>query len=56
MKKTIRTLVAAGCVAGSAGCVSGPKPRPLPPPAECPPGAAAVHTSASACIPGTFTV
>ncbi|HEX5750764.1 MAG TPA: serine/threonine-protein kinase [Archangium sp.] len=42
MKKTIRTLVAAGCVA-SAGCVSTPKPRPLPPPAKCPPGAAETH-------------
>lgn len=42
MKKTIRTLVAAGCVA-SAGCVSTPKSRPLPPPEECPPGAAAAH-------------
>ncbi|OJT21656.1 hypothetical protein BO221_28040 [Archangium sp. Cb G35] len=42
MKKTIRTLVAAGCVAGSPGCVSGPQSRP-PPPAECPPGAAATH-------------
>ncbi|HYO65274.1 MAG TPA: serine/threonine-protein kinase [Archangium sp.] len=40
--KTIRTLVAAGCVA-STGCVSTPKPRPPPPPAECPPGAAEAH-------------
>ena len=38
--KTIRTLVAAGCVVGAPGCVSGPRQRPLPPPAECPPGAA----------------
>ncbi|HEX5753733.1 MAG TPA: serine/threonine-protein kinase [Archangium sp.] len=43
--KTIRTLVAAGCVAGSAGCVSGPRPRPPPPPEECPPGAEAAHRS-----------
>lgn len=41
--KTIRTLVAAGCVAGTPGCVGGPQPRPQPPPAECPPGAAATH-------------
>ncbi|MFY0570330.1 hypothetical protein ACN28E_41800 [Archangium lansingense] len=41
--KTVRTLIVAGCVAGSPGCVSGPQPRPLPPPAECPPGAAAAH-------------
>ncbi|KFA91954.1 serine/threonine protein kinase [Archangium violaceum] len=40
--KTIRTLVAAGCVA-SAGCVSTPKARPQPPPEECPPGAAETH-------------
>jgi len=43
--KTIRTLVVAGCVAGSAGCVGGPQPRPQPPPAECPPGAGATHQS-----------
>lgn len=44
MKKsqTIRTLVAAGCVASS-GCVSGPRQRPPPEPAECPPGAAITH-------------
>ncbi|HYO71296.1 MAG TPA: protein kinase, partial [Archangium sp.] len=42
--KTIRTLVAAGCVA-SAGCASAPKARPLPPPEECPPGAVAVQKS-----------
>ena len=41
--KTIRTLVAASCVAGSAGCVGGPQARPQPPPEECPPGAAATH-------------
>ncbi|AKJ04172.1 serine/threonine-protein kinase [Archangium gephyra] len=41
--KTIRTLVAAGCVASS-GCVSGPSPRPPPPPAQCPPGADATHS------------
>ncbi|HEX5754044.1 MAG TPA: serine/threonine-protein kinase [Archangium sp.] len=40
--KTIRTLVAAGCVA-SAGCVSTPKARPQPPPEECPPGAVEAH-------------
>lgn len=38
-----RSLLAAGCVAGSTGCVSAPKPLPRPPPAECPPGAAATH-------------
>ncbi|MFE8596561.1 serine/threonine protein kinase [Archangium violaceum] len=44
MKKsqTIRTLVAAGCVASS-GCVSSPQQRPPPEPAECPPGAAITH-------------
>ncbi|AKJ05952.1 serine/threonine-protein kinase [Archangium gephyra] len=44
MKKsqTVRTLVAAGCVASS-GCVSGPRQRPPPEPAECPPGAALTH-------------
>ncbi len=41
--KTMRTLVAAGCVASS-GCVGGPRPRPPPPPAECPPGADATHS------------
>ncbi|MFE8598727.1 serine/threonine protein kinase [Archangium violaceum] len=40
--KTVRTLIAAGCVA-STGCVSTPKPRPMPSPAECPPGAQAAH-------------
>ncbi|HEX5748126.1 MAG TPA: serine/threonine-protein kinase [Archangium sp.] len=38
-----RSLLAAGCVAGSAGCVGGPQPRPQPPPEDCPPGAAATH-------------
>ncbi|MFY0564956.1 serine/threonine protein kinase [Archangium lansingense] len=41
--KMVRNVVVAGCVAGSPGCVSGPQPRPQPPPAECPPGAAATH-------------
>jgi eukaryotic-like serine/threonine-protein kinase len=36
-----RSLLAAGCVAGAAGCVAGPQPRPQPPPAECPQGATA---------------
>jgi len=40
--KTIRTLVAAGCVASS-GCVSGPQQRQPPKPAECPPGADMTH-------------
>jgi serine/threonine-protein kinase len=40
--KTMRTLVAAGCVASS-GCVSGPQQRQPPKPAECPPGAAMTH-------------
>ncbi len=40
--KTIRTLVAAGCVASS-GCVSGPQQRLPPKPEECPPGAAMTH-------------
>lgn len=40
--KTIRTLVAAGCVASS-GCVSGPQQRLPPKPEECPPGADMTH-------------
>ncbi|OJT16746.1 hypothetical protein BO221_48965 [Archangium sp. Cb G35] len=40
--KTTRTLLAAGCIAGSA-CVSGPQHRQPPKPADCPPGAAATH-------------
>ena len=44
MKKsqTTRSLLAAGCLAGS-GCASGPPQRPPPAPAECPPGAAATR-------------
>jgi hypothetical protein len=44
MKKSqrARSLFAAGCVAGSAGCASGPQQRPPPPEAECPPGAVEV--------------
>ncbi|WP_160174549.1 serine/threonine protein kinase [Archangium violaceum] len=41
--RQVRSLIAAGCVAGAAGCVSAPKPRPPPPPEDCPPGAAAAH-------------
>jgi len=41
--KTIRTLVAAGCVAGTSGCVGGPQHRPPPPPDKCPPGAVDAH-------------
>ena len=36
--KTTRALTAATCLAGSA-CAGGPQHRPLPKPAECPPGA-----------------
>jgi eukaryotic-like serine/threonine-protein kinase len=44
MKKsqTTRSLLAAGCLAGSA-CAGGPQQRPPPAPAECPPGAAATR-------------
>ncbi|HYO69502.1 MAG TPA: hypothetical protein VEU33_25830, partial [Archangium sp.] len=54
--KTIRTVVAAGCVAGSAGCVSGPQPRPPPPPAECPPGADAAQRGFDLFPGGVFGV
>lgn len=37
-----RSLLAAGCLAGSA-CVGGPPQRPPPKPAECPPGSAATR-------------
>jgi serine/threonine-protein kinase len=37
--QTTRSLLAAGCIAGSA-CASSPQQRPPPKPAECPPGAA----------------
>ena len=40
-KKT-RSLLAAGCLTGSA-CAGGPQQRPPPEPAECPPGAAATR-------------
>ncbi|HYO69742.1 MAG TPA: protein kinase [Archangium sp.] len=44
MKKsqTTRSLLAAGCLAGSA-CAGGPQQRPPPAPAECPPGAVATR-------------
>ncbi|MCY1074335.1 serine/threonine protein kinase [Archangium lansingense] len=44
MKKsqTTRSLLAAGCLAGSA-CAGGPQQRPPPEPAECPPGADATR-------------
>ncbi|HYO59655.1 serine/threonine-protein kinase [Archangium sp.] len=41
--KTTRALIAASCVAGSAGCVSSPQERQPPKPAECPPGSDAGH-------------
>ena len=37
-----RSLLAAGCLVGSA-CASGPPQRPPPEPADCPPGAAATR-------------
>jgi len=40
--QTTRSLLAAGCLVGSA-CASGPQQRPPPKPAECPPGAAATR-------------
>ena len=40
--QTTRSLLAAGCLVGSA-CASGPQQRPPPAPAECPPGAAATR-------------
>jgi serine/threonine-protein kinase len=40
--QTTRSLLAAGCLAGSA-CAGGPQQRPPPEPAECPPGAAATR-------------
>ncbi|HYO64687.1 MAG TPA: serine/threonine-protein kinase [Archangium sp.] len=38
-----RALLAAGCVAGSPGCVGGPQLRPPPSPEACPPGAVEAH-------------
>ncbi len=40
--QTTRSLLAAGCLVGSA-CASGPQQRPPPAPADCPPGAAATR-------------